>query len=148
MIEAMKNIEFKNKTVLDFGTGTGILAILAEKLGAKKVLAVDNDPLCIENSNENILANNCTKIVVEERETIPVTEHGFDIILANINRNIILAQLPFFKQQLTPKGVLLISGLLAEDFDEIEKQSLNYSLHIVSKSLKNNWICLRLCVNQ
>jgi ribosomal protein L11 methyltransferase len=148
MIEAMKNIDLKNKTVLDFGTGTGILAILAEKLGAKKILAVDNDPLCIENSTENILSNSCTKIIVEERETIPLTENSFDIILANINRNIILGQLPFFKQQLTPKGVLLISGLLAEDFEEIEKRSLNYSLHIVSRSLKNNWICLKLYADQ
>jgi ribosomal protein L11 methyltransferase len=148
MIEAMKNIDFNNKTVLDFGTGTGILAILSEKLGAKKILAVDKDPWCIENSNENILTNNCTKIIVEEKGIIPFTEHGFDIILANINRNIILEQLPFFKQQLTSKSVLLVSGLLAEDFDEMEKQSLNYSLDIVSKSLKNNWICLKLCVNQ
>jgi ribosomal protein L11 methyltransferase len=147
MIEAMKNIDLKNKTVLDFGTGTGILAILSEKLGAKKIIAVDNDPWCIENSSENILANNCTKIILEERETIPFIEGGFDIILANINRNIILEQLLFFKQQLTPKSVLLVSGLLVEDFEEIEKQSLNYSLCIVSKSLKNNWICLKLCVN-
>jgi ribosomal protein L11 methyltransferase len=147
MIEAMKNIDFKNKMVLDLGTGTGILAILSEKLGAKKIIAVDNDPWCIENSNENILANNCTKIIVEERETIPLMKHGFDVILANINRNIILDQVPFFKQQLTPKGVLLISGLLAEDFDEIEKRSLNYSLHIVSRSLRNNWICLKLCTD-
>jgi ribosomal protein L11 methyltransferase len=148
MIKAMKNIDLKNKTILDFGTGTGILAILCEKMSAKKILAVDHDPLCIENSNENILVNNCTKIIVEEKGTIPFTGHGFDVILANINRNIILEQLPFFKQQLTPRGVLVVSGLLVEDLYEMEKQSLNYSLHIVSKSLKNNWICLKLCVNQ
>ncbi|HLY68080.1 MAG TPA: 50S ribosomal protein L11 methyltransferase [Puia sp.] len=148
MIEAMKNIDFNNKTVLDFGTGTGILAILSEKIGAKKILAVDNDPWCIENSNENITANGCTRIVVEEKETVPDIQQGFDVILANINRNTILDQLPFLKQQLAAKGVLLVSGLLTEDLAAVQNILLNYNLDIISKSLKINWICLKLCVNK
>ena len=72
---------------------------------------------------ENIIANNCKAISIEKKDTIPFTENGFDIILANINRNVILEQLPFFKQQLTSKGVLLVSGLLNEDYKEMELQT-------------------------
>jgi len=147
MIDAMKNIDFENKTVLDFGTGTGILAILAEKLGAKKIIAVDNDGWCITNANENIITNDCKKISIEEKDTIPFRENGFDIILANINKNIIITQLPFFKQQLTLKGVLLLSGLLNEDYKEMELQSKINDLSITQKYLKSNWICLELFVN-
>ncbi len=144
MIDAMKNINFKNKTVLDFGTGTGILAILAEKLGAKKIIAIDNDEWSIDNAIENLIANNCKAISIEKKDTIPFTENGFDIILANINRNVILEQLPFFKQQLTSKGVLLVSGLLNEDYKEMELQTTINNLSITRKYLKSNWICLEL----
>jgi ribosomal protein L11 methyltransferase len=147
MIDAMKNINFKNKIVLDFGTGTGILAILAEKLGAKKIIAIDNDEWSIDNAIENMIANNCKAISIEQKDTIPFAENGFDIILANINRNIILEQLPFFKQQLTSKGVLLVSGLLNEDYKEMELQTTINNLSITRKYLKSNWICLELYLN-
>jgi ribosomal protein L11 methyltransferase len=147
MIESMKDIDFTNKTVLDFGTGTGVLSILSEKLGAKKILAIDNDPFAVDNANENIIENGCSKIIVEQMDTLPHTENSFDIILANVNRNVILQQLPFFKQQLTSPGVLLLGGLLSEDFGEMLNCTRNYSLHLASKSLKNNWLCLKFFEN-
>jgi ribosomal protein L11 methyltransferase len=148
MIQAMHSIDFENKKVLDFGTGTGILSILAEKLGAKNILAIDNDPVCVDNANENLVANNCSAVSVEEKDRVPFVDCGFDIILANINRNSILEQLPFFGQQLPPAGVLLVSGLLIEDFDTVRSCAESYGLDIVSKSLKNNWICLKFLANR
>lgn len=143
MIEAMRDIDFTHKTVLDFGTGTGILAILSEKLGAGKIYAIDNDEWSIINAQENIIANDSKNIIVEQADRINFSNTRFDIILANVNRNVILDQLPFIRQQLKPQSVVLLSGLLNEDFDEVEKQARNNNLSILSKSLKNNWICLR-----
>jgi ribosomal protein L11 methyltransferase len=148
MIEAMRDIEFNHKTVLDFGTGSGILAILAEKLGAKNILAMDNDDCCIGNASENIQSNNCSKIIVEKGDATPHSVQGFDVILANINKNVIMEQLPFFKQQLTSGSVLLISGLLIEDLTGLEKLAESYSLYIASKSLRDNWICVKFLTTQ
>ena len=88
----MRLLDFKDKMVFDFGTGTGVLAILAEKLGAASVFAIDNDEWSIENAKENIAYNDCSKILIQKAETIPA-EKQYDIILANINLNVILANL-------------------------------------------------------
>jgi len=144
MIKTMEKIDFIGKTVLDFGTGTGILAILAEKLQANHITAVDNDPLCINNAEENIAANGCQKIILALGDQVPVISNGYDIILANVNRNVILEQLPFFKQQLTSTGVLIVGGLLNEDFKGVEIATQNNNLSITSKCLKDNWLCLEI----
>ena len=144
MINTMEKIDFLGKTVLDFGTGTGILAILAEKLQANLITAVDNDPLCITNAEENIAANECQKIILELGDQVPVVSNGFDIIVANVNRNVILEQLPFFKQQLTSTGVLIVGGLLNKDFENVEIATQNNNLCITSKYLKDNWLCLEI----
>ena len=90
--QQMRDIDFKNKYVFDFGTGTGILAILAEKLGAAKIIATDIDEWSIANASENIEKNHCSKISVNLSSQIP--DEKFDIILANINRNIFLVICP------------------------------------------------------
>jgi ribosomal protein L11 methyltransferase len=143
MIKAMSEIEFRNKTVLDFGTGTGILAILSEKIGATKVVAIDNDEWSIRNADENIKENHCKKIILEEGAS-PEGTGIFDIILANINKNIILQHLASFKQHLAKDGVLLLSGLLDTDYNEIVEEARNHNFRIFLKKERDNWICIMI----
>ena len=143
MLAAMRGLELKGKNVLDFGTGTGVLAILAEKLGASGVLAIDHDDWSIANARENISVNGCAHVTVEKMEMIPCNIL-FSIILANINKNIILSQIDKMEQQLAPGGVILVSGLLPEDQDEIEKRATRSKLSISGRMTENNWLCLKL----
>lgn len=143
MIQQMAGVDFTNKAVLDFGTGTGVLAILAEKLGAKSVLAIDNDDWCIENAGENLLKNNTTKTHVRKADTA-AADTSFDIILANITRNIIQENFPLFVDHLAEKGILLLSGLLAEDEATILDVSAASGFTLENKLQRTNWICLKL----
>ena len=120
VMQLMQRLDFKDKTVYDFGTGTGILGILAEKLGAKKVLAVDNDDWCIENALENI-QNNASKVITIEKVTSALQNDQYDIVLANVNRHIIEANMEELTLTSKPGGILVLSGLLIEDqLDMIE----------------------------
>ncbi|MDP4262057.1 MAG: 50S ribosomal protein L11 methyltransferase [Bacteroidota bacterium] len=143
MIEQMRQIDFAGKIVFDFGTGTGILAILAEKLGANTIIAVDNDEWSIENATENIQRNNCSLIRLYKNDR-PVTDQSFDIILANINKNVILDCLPLLAGQLRNGGVLLLCGLLPEDENDVFRKTSEYSLQIIRKATRDNWLCLRV----
>ena len=143
MIQQMQDINFKEKTVLDFGTGTGILAILAEKLGAVKVIAVDNDQNSIENASENIAINKCSNVFVRNESTVPVN-FTFDIILANITRNVIIENLDSICKQLNSEGIILLSGLLNEDVEIILQEIRKYSVKIAKQMMKKDWISLRL----
>lgn len=141
VMKLMQELDFRNKKVFDFGTGTGILAILAEKLGAAHVLAVDNDDWCIENASENISINNCKNIDIQKNETVD-ERTGYDIILANINRNIILANLASLVGVLKKEGEMVLSGLLELDETDITNACLNHGL-LYRKTLKRNgWIAL------
>ncbi len=141
MMEEMLTRDFKGKSVFDFGTGTGILAILAEKLGAKSVEAVDNDPWSLDNAAENLENNQSKKVHLYGLETIPPGEK-FDILIANINKIVILENRLKLVEALKPGGLLLLSGLMTEDRDDIEKAFFP----LVGKPLifreKNNWIIL------
>ena len=141
MIQQMKQIDFTDKTVLDFGTGTGVLAILAEKLGAKKIVAIDNDDWSIANAEENIRTNSCSRIELEKADT-PVSAFSFDIILANINKNVIVENFPLLVKQTAKGGVLLFSGILREDEDVVFRNSVEYSLHLKQTTVRDNWLCL------
>jgi ribosomal protein L11 methyltransferase len=114
VMQLMQRLDFKDKTVYDFGTGTGILAILAEKLGAIKVLAVDNDDWCIENALENI-QNNASKVITIEKVASALQKDQYDIVLANVNRHIIEANMEELTLTSKPGGILVLSGLLIED---------------------------------
>jgi ribosomal protein L11 methyltransferase len=118
MVQRMKQIDFNGKTVFDFGTGTGILAILAEKLGAIEVVAIDNDDWSITNAAENFERNKCGKIKLGKDDS-PHGDKRFDIILANINKNVILEHFALLIKQLKTKGILLLSGLLEKDEKDI-----------------------------
>lgn len=143
MLGAMRTLDMSGRSVLDFGTGTGVLAILAEKLGAAHVLAIDNDDWSIENARENILNNQCVATVVEKMETIPHNRLFFNI-LANINKAVILNELDAMGQHLEPGGVIVLSGLLQEDLADIEEKAAQCNLTISERMTKNNWLCLKL----
>jgi ribosomal protein L11 methyltransferase len=142
MIEQMQHIDFKNKTVFDFGTGTGILAILAEKLGASSVTAIDVDDWSIANAKENFERNSCSEISVSLSSGIP--EQEFDMILANINRNVILNYLSELNRSLKENSYLLLSGLLSSDKKDIVEACAAYSLRLIKHTERNNWISLLL----
>jgi ribosomal protein L11 methyltransferase len=143
MLEAMQNLDFSRKTVLDFGTGTGVLAILAEKLGAVQVLAIDNDDWSIVNARENITENHCINISLQKSDAIP-TSRPFDIILTNINKHVLLMEMAALRQQLRVGGVILMSGLLEEDFEEIENEASKSGLSVSARMTRGSWICLKM----
>ncbi|MBL7739826.1 MAG: 50S ribosomal protein L11 methyltransferase [Chitinophagaceae bacterium] len=142
MVQQMRLIDFRNKTVFDFGTGTGVLAILAEKLGAKEVLAIDIDEWSIENANENIRRNHCSRISLQKAASVNV-DNSFDVILANINKNVILDNFSTMVNSLNPGGILLLSGLLPEDKDDIFRKNEEYSLHLIRTDVRANWLCIK-----
>jgi len=141
MMQQMRSINFTGKTVFDFGTGTGVLAILAEKLGATTVMAIDNDDWSIANAEENMQRNNCSRIIVKKADDA-ITGEQYDIILANINKNVILDNFSSLVSQLTSKGTLLISGLLQEDETDILAEAGKYPLILKGKTTQQGWICV------
>lgn len=143
MMQQMREIPFQSKNVFDFGTGTGILAILAEKLGAEKITAIDNDEWSFENATENAARNNCTKIDVQLSSVLPAGI-VFDVVLANINRNVILQYLPYLKDMVIQNGVLLLSGLLVSDKEDIVEACWQNGFELVVDKDRNNWLSLRM----
>lgn len=141
MAEQMSKIDFKNKRVIDFGTGTAVLAILAEKLGAAKILAIDNDDWSINNALENIAANNCTGISLVMAETIVAAEKAA-IILANINLNIIVANLIAIKAAAEPGATILFSGIMQHDEPVIIAALMAESIQIEEILYKNGWLAI------
>lgn len=140
MIDQMQHIDLAGKKVFDFGTGTGILAILAERLGAASVTAIDVDDWSVKNSIENISENGCERITVTESTVLP--EKKFDVILANINRNVILQYLEGLRNISKPGAVILLSGLLRTDEDIIREQAAVKGFNLINRLEKDNWISL------
>ena len=143
MMQQIGYLDLRDQTVFDFGTGTGVLAILAEKLGAKKIIAVDNDDWSIANANENIERNNCKDIDLKFSDTADL-KNKVDIILANINKNIILGNLESLAEQLLPGGLLLLSGLLTTDEKEILSACNKLGLKFDAKAERHNWLFMKL----
>jgi ribosomal protein L11 methyltransferase len=141
MIEQMQHLDFHHKQVLDFGTGTGVLAILSEKLGAAHVLAIDIDEWSIENAKENIERNNCASITIQQADGV-ITNIKYDIILANINKNIILQNLQQLNNSLDERGCLLLSGLLVDDEEDIVAATERLDLKHRNTIHKQQWTCM------
>ena len=141
VIQMMEEMNFKDKTVYDFGTGTGILAILAEKLGAKEILAVDNDDWCIENANENLEANESHRIQVE-KVVSAFQSRTFDIILANVNRHIIEANMEELTKVSKIDSQLVLSGLLIEDQLDMINLVTQNGWSFLNIKQKEGWISL------
>ena len=143
MVEQMEKINFKNKTVLDFGTGTGILAILAEKLGAASIIAIDNDEWSINNALENIEANHCKRINLEKRNNIEGLSF-VNIILANINFNVLTENAKTLSMLLQPGSLLIISGFLLKDEESIATAFVKNHFLQKERDQKNEWVVMVL----
>ncbi|HYF30954.1 MAG TPA: 50S ribosomal protein L11 methyltransferase [Chitinophagaceae bacterium] len=142
MIQLMRTVDFRGKYVFDFGTGTGILAILADKLGAKEVLAIDNDDWSMSNAAENMAANHCSSIRLQNAGNIPLHQ-SFDIIMANINKHVIVETFHTMHKQLSTGGVMLLSGLLQTDADDINAMAISCGLMFRQQYSNLGWIALR-----
>lgn len=144
MIENQLQIDFKGKKVMDAGAGTGILAILAEKLGAKYVLAFDIEDWAFENSKENANLNNCVNVDIQQGtiEQIQIPQGKFDVILANINKNVLLNEIPSYFKYISKGGHLLISGFYEVDIEDIGNITKSLDLIEVQRTIKNSWACI------
>lgn len=143
MIQHILKNDFKNKTVLDMGCGTGVLAILAEKVGATKLDAIDIDNWCYLNSLENVNRNNCKHISVYEGDVALLEGKQYDSIIANINRNILLADIASYAKCLNPNGTLFLSGFYQEDIPIIEAECNKQMLKLEETIQKGQWVSLK-----
>ncbi|MGY6558692.1 MAG: 50S ribosomal protein L11 methyltransferase [Nitritalea sp.] len=144
MITFQLELPHAGKSVLDAGSGTGILAVMAAKLGAARVEAFDIDPWCVENGNENFALNGLADRVEMELGTIrEVPLRGpYELLLANINKNVLLDELPVYAALLAPDGHLLLSGFYEEDIADLEEAAASLQLKPVKKSVKDRWAAL------
>lgn len=139
VIAEILKMNVANKTVLDMGCGTAVLAILAAKRGAKHVTAIDIDTWCVENSIENIQKNNVPEIEVLLGDADSLAGKSFDIIIANINRNILLNDIKKYAACLKTGDALYMSGFYVEDIPVLEKEAALHNLAIQSYQEKNKW---------
>jgi len=143
MVQHLLQLELENKKVLDMGCGTGILAIFAEMRGAKPTDAIDIDNWCYLNSIENVARNNCEHISVFEGDSTLLTDKKYYVIIANINRNILLMDMEIYTNCLNEKGVLLLSGFYKEDIPMIDAEVSKYQLKLEITLERNNWVALK-----
>ncbi len=142
VISEILTINPVGKTLLDMGCGTAVLAILASMCGAKKILAIDIDEWCTRNSQENIELNNISNIEIKTGGAELLTGLHFDIILANINRNILLADMEKYSECLSAGGKLIMSGFYKEDIPIIEAEANRNNLKLIGFKEKNNWVAV------
>lgn len=143
MISFILANSFSNSSVCDIGSGTGVLAILAEKKGAIKIDAIDIDNWCYLNSIENIERNNSENINVYEGEVQKLMQFTYDNIFANINLNVLLADIPIYSKMLNTGGLLYLSGFYQRDINSIEKATKNSNLSLMESKIENEWVALK-----
>ena len=143
MISFILANSFSNSSVCDIGSGTGVLAILAEKKGAIKIDAIDIDNWCYLNSIENIERNNSENINVYEGEVQKLMQFTYDNIFANINLNVLLADIPIYSKMLNTGGLLYLSGFYQRDINSIEKATTKSNLSLVESKVENEWVALK-----
>lgn len=145
MLSRQMKMDHQGKRVMDAGCGTAILSIMASKLGAKEVEAFDIDEWSVENGEENVEVNGCKNIHIQLGKIEEVKLSGkFDIILANINKNILLAELKVYAAYLEPGGLLLLSGFYVHDIDDLKKEAGKYNLKALAHDERETWACLLL----
>ena len=143
MVQHLIDLDVKNKKVLDMGCGTGILAIFAEMKGAKITDAIDIDEWCYENTFDNLELNHCKKIDVYQGDASFLGFRSYDVIIANINRNILLNDINIYTKYLNQGGVLLLSGFYKEDIPIIDAEASKYNLKLQKIIERNNWVALK-----
>ena len=139
MLQHILNNEWEGKSVLDMGCGTGVLAILAEMKGAAKLDAIDIDNWCYLNTLENVERNNCKNINVYEGTAELLEGKKYDVVIANINRNILLEDIPTYSKCLPSGGKLYLSGFYTEDVPAIEEVCNKNGLKFENKLVVDNW---------
>ncbi len=140
MIGMLMEEEINGKRVLDMGCGTAVLAILAFKMEARSVVAIDNDEWAHDNARDNIVRNNCEKVEVLQGNASSIAPPAFDVILANINRNILLRDIPVYTNFLAPSGVLYMSGFYEEDLEAVTAVALAAGLSYIKHKVDNRWV--------
>ncbi|MFZ4548757.1 MAG: 50S ribosomal protein L11 methyltransferase [Bacteroidales bacterium] len=140
MIQYMLSLQLKGKSLLDMGSGTAVLAILARMKGAGPVSAIDNDEWAYNNALENVQSNNFPEIEVLLGDCALLNGKKYDVIFANINRNILLNDIPAYRQSLNEGGKLFVSGFYSEDLPIIESKANEVGLTFMSNRVENNWI--------
>jgi ribosomal protein L11 methyltransferase len=143
MIQHILYNDFINRSVLDMGCGTGVLAILSEMKGAKPIDAIDIDNWCYLNSMENVERNHCKNIKVYEGDASLLEGKKYDIIFANINRNILLKDIKVYASCLNKKGMLFLSGFYSKDIPILEEECKKHMLKLNEKLERNNWVSLK-----
>ena len=143
MIQHILKTDFQNKKTLDMGCGTAILAILAEMKGANPIDAIDIDNWCYQNSIENAERNHCKNIQVFEGDAALLKDKTYDVIIANINRNILLNDMETYVRCLFPEGILFLSGFYTEDIEAINQCCHKLGMQWVDQLEKNNWASLK-----
>ncbi|MDP2423011.1 MAG: 50S ribosomal protein L11 methyltransferase [Bacteroidales bacterium] len=142
MIRTLLGADFKGKSVLDMGSGTGVLAILAAMKGAATVVAIDNDEWAFENALENCQRNEATNVQVILGDAKAIPDKKFDVILANINRNVLLNDLKAYDNHLTSQGMVMLSGFYEDDAEMIISEALRFDWELKSKQVMENWVAL------
>lgn len=140
MVETILENDIQNKTVLDMGCGTGILGILAAMKGAKKVTAIDIDEWSFNGAGENAALNFIKNMTVKQGDASLLGDEKFDIILANIHKNVLINDLPAYSKVLLPGGMLVMSGFYTEDMQDIKNKAEESGLKEIGYKTKNNWV--------
>ena len=145
VVAQLLDLDLSNKRVLDCGCGTGILGIVASKVGASEVVAYDIDEWSVENTRHNAALNEVENLQVLHGDSRVLSHVSgvFDVVVANINRNILLADLPHFANVMSSSGTLLLSGFYQEDVPLLVAEAEKYGLKLQSETSDNNWCCLR-----
>ena len=143
MIQHLLALDLENKKVLDMGCGTGILAIFAEMKGAQPTDAIDIDSWCYQNSLENVQRNGCRYITVLEGDSSLLIGKKYDVVIANINRNILLSDMKTYTDSLSKNGILLLSGFYKEDITIIENEVVKHGLVFDKMIQRNSWVALK-----
>lgn len=145
MLSHQLTTDHSGKRVLDIGSGTGILAIMAHQLGAKVIEAFDIDEWCVENGNENFDLNGMSNVRMGMGTVREVKPQGeFDIVLANINKNVLLDEMEVYATLVKTNGYLLLSGFYEHDISDIESKAVQFGLQLTDQKTKDNWAALIL----
>lgn len=142
--QQMLGMELKDKLVLDMGAGTGVLAILAELLGAEQIIAIEIEAWSAENILENVALNGSKKITAIHGGEPEIPALAFDVILANINKNVLLEQLPAYSKALAPYGTLLLSGFFVTDAPDLIAAAANVGFEWIGTEARENWAVVLL----